>query len=82
MTIGAPGVGGPAGSTRRAAPAGNRDADALAVLAALATTAVLLSVGELATALTWDLDRTAAASEHAADRPPLAGPVALRRVPP
>lgn len=54
----------------------------LVVLTALATTATPLDVDELASALTWTLERTAAALEHAVARPHLAGPAALRRAPP
>ncbi|GAB1639603.1 helix-turn-helix domain-containing protein [Krasilnikovia sp. MM14-A1259] len=65
-----------------AARAADLDTDALAVLTALATSSVPLTAEELATALTWPLDRVAAALHHAADQPSLAGPVALRRIPP
>jgi hypothetical protein len=58
------------------------DADARTVLAALATAATPATVDELGTALGWTLDRTAAALDHAHRRPELAGPYALRRVPP
>jgi hypothetical protein len=57
-------------------------ADARTVLAALATATTPVTVDELATALSWTLDRTAAAIEHAHERPELAGPYALRRLPP
>jgi len=58
------------------------DADARTGLAALATAATPVAVDELAAALGWTLDRTAAALNHALDRPELAGPYALRRIPP
>ncbi|MGV9386191.1 hypothetical protein ACWDRB_61035 [Nonomuraea sp. NPDC003707] len=58
------------------------DTDALTVLTALATTSIPLTAGELAAALTWTLDRVTAALNHAHAHPALAGPAALRRVPP
>jgi hypothetical protein len=58
------------------------DTDARTVLAVLATAATQVTVDELATVLGWTLDRTAAALDHAFDRPELAGPYALRRIPP
>src|SRR5262249_31840098 len=72
----------PAGPHDTARPAA--DGDARAVLAALATAATPLTVDELATVLGWTLDRAAAAVavDRALDRPELAGPHALRRVPP
>src|SRR5262249_36538656 len=70
----------PAGPHDTAQPAA--DGDARAVLAALATAATPLTVDELATVLGWTLDRAAAAVDRALDRPELAGPHALRRVPP
>ncbi len=57
-------------------------ADARTALAALATAATPVAVDDLAAALGWTLDRTAAALNHALDRPELAGPYALRRIPP
>jgi hypothetical protein len=56
--------------------------DARTVLVALAAAATPLAVDELATVLGWTLDRTTAAIDHALARPELAGPHALRRVPP
>jgi hypothetical protein len=41
-----------------------------------------VTVDELAIVLGWTLDRTAAALDAAFDQPELAGPYALRRVPP
>jgi hypothetical protein len=58
------------------------DTDARTVLAALATAQIPVTVDELATVLGWTLDRTAAAIDHAGNRPALAGPYALRRVSP
>jgi hypothetical protein len=52
--------------------------DALVLLTALASTSVPLSTEELAEALTWDLERVAAAVGHAEDHPELG----LRRIPP
>ncbi|WP_433235223.1 hypothetical protein ACQPYK_24950 [Streptosporangium sp. CA-135522] len=56
--------------------------DALTVLTALATTSIPLTADELATVLRWTLDRITTALSHAHAHPALAGPVALRRVPP
>lgn len=56
--------------------------DTRTVLVALATAGTPLTTDQLATALGWTLDRTAAALEYAAGRPELAGPYALRRVAP
>jgi hypothetical protein len=58
----------------------NTDADV--VLVALMHGGIPLSVVELATALSWSLDRTQAAVDHARHHPERAGPVVLRRVPP
>ncbi|MEV5554694.1 hypothetical protein AB0L44_13645 [Nonomuraea wenchangensis] len=58
------------------------DTDALTVLTALATTSIPLTPDELAAALRWTLDRVTMALDHAYAHPALAGPVALRRVPP
>ncbi|MEV0633270.1 hypothetical protein [Nonomuraea wenchangensis] len=58
------------------------DTDALTVLTALATTSIPLTTDELAAALRWALDRVTVALDHAYAHPALAGPVALRRVPP
>jgi hypothetical protein len=74
-------------SRRRQAPgdpggAQDRQADALAVLTALATAQAPLSAGQLARALGWQLPRTTAAIAAAQDNPGLSGPLALRRVPP
>jgi len=74
-------------TNRRQAPAAepqpaDLDTEALGVLAALATIGEPLTTDELTTALGWNLDRTTAALEHAIDRPHLAGPVALPRIPP
>ena len=57
-------------------------ADALTVLAALATARAPLSADQLARALGWPLPRTAAAIAAAQDDPGLGGPLALRRIPP
>jgi hypothetical protein len=56
-------------------------ADALTVLAALATARAPLSADQLARALGWPLPRTAAAIAAAQDDPGLGGPLALRRIP-
>lgn len=63
-------------------PPGDLDTDALAVLTALATSSVPLTTEDLTAALAWTLDRVTAALAHATDQPHLAGPVALRRIPP
>ncbi|MFF5205855.1 hypothetical protein [Streptosporangium sp. NPDC000396] len=60
----------------------NLDIDALTVLTALATTSSPLTADELAAALRWTLDEVTTALGHAHAHPALAGPVALRRVPP
>jgi hypothetical protein len=60
---------------------GDADADALAVLAALYVAHNPLDVDAIAEALGFDLDRTAAALEHAATARHLAGPMALRARP-
>lgn len=65
-----------------AVPPADLDTEALSVLTALATSGEPLTTDELTTALGWNLDRTTAALEHATDRAHLAGPVALRRIPP
>lgn len=57
------------------------DTDTLTVLTALATS-IPLTADELATALRWTLDRVTKALNHAHAHPALAGPVALRRIPP
>jgi hypothetical protein len=58
------------------------DADALTVLTALATAEHPLSADQLAHDLGWELSRVHAALAHAQQQPDLAGPMALRRVPP
>jgi hypothetical protein len=58
------------------------ETDALTVLTALATATGPMLVDELATALTWQLDRVQAALEHADAHPRLGGPLALRRTAP
>jgi hypothetical protein len=69
---------------RQPAAAAGQDqrADALTVLTALATSRAPLSADQLATALEWQLPRTMAAIAAAQDSPDLAGPLALRRIPP
>ena len=47
---------------------------ALAILTALTTTSVPLTTDALATAVTWTLDRTADALQHAVAHPHLGGP--------
>ena len=69
----------PVAATPATAPE-QHDHDALAVLTVLATSSVPLTTDALATALAWTLDRTADAVQHAAARPHLGGPVAVRRV--
>ena len=56
--------------------------DALTVLTALATARTPLSADQLASALEWQLPRTAAAIAAAQGSPDLGGPLALRRIPP
>jgi hypothetical protein len=79
---------GPAAHSHPAGRAGGNGAgpddgaDARTVLAALAAAATPVTVDELAIALGWTLDRTAAAIERAYEQPELAGPYAVRRVPP
>jgi hypothetical protein len=77
---------GPLLSSRREPAAGNSGpglrADALTVLTALATAAVPLTADQLARALGWQLPRAAAAITAARDDPGLAGPLAVRRIPP
>ncbi|MEU4546920.1 hypothetical protein [Nonomuraea dietziae] len=58
------------------------DTDALTVLTALATSSIPLTADELAAALRWTLERVTTALSHAHAHRALAGPVALRRVPP
>lgn len=58
------------------------NADALAVLTALAHARTPLSIDELAQALTWSLSRVQGALNYAQHHPRLAGPLALRQVPP
>lgn len=58
------------------------EADTLVLLAALAHARTPLSVDDLAGTLGWPLGRVEAALGHAVQHPGLAGPMALRRVPP
>jgi hypothetical protein len=58
------------------------EADTLVLLAALAHARTPLSVDDLARTLGWPLERVDAALGHAHHHPGLAGPMALRRVPP
>ena len=74
-------------SRRRQAPGDaeggqDRTADALTVLAALATAQAPLSADQLTRAVGWQLPRTIAAIAVAQDNPGLSGPLALRRIPP
>jgi hypothetical protein len=77
---------GPLLSRLRQAPAGDggedRRSDALTLLTALATARTPLTADQLAGALGWQLPRTTAAIAAAQDNPDLAGPLALRRIPP
>lgn len=61
-------------------PAAARRADALTLLAALATATAPLTTDQLAEAMGWTLARIITAVEHAAATPALAGPLALRQV--
>ncbi|MFC5753617.1 hypothetical protein [Actinomadura rugatobispora] len=70
---------------RRTAPASREpdiDQDARTVLTALTVAAVPLTRDALAQALDWTLHRAQQALDHALNHPQLAGPLALRRVPP
>jgi hypothetical protein len=73
-------------SRRRQAPGNDLGqdlrADALTVLTALVTARAPLSADQLTRVLGWQLPRTAAAIAAAQNDPDLAGPLALRRVPP
>ncbi|MFC5724126.1 hypothetical protein ACFP1Z_28555 [Streptomyces gamaensis] len=63
-------------------PDPSTDADATAVLNALAHAGRPLNVDYLAECLHWDIDRTIEALDHAWAQPSLGGPYALRRVAP
>jgi hypothetical protein len=58
------------------------DTYAVVALTALTTATVPLTVDALADALDWPLARAHAALSHAKAHPHLAGPLALRRIPP
>jgi hypothetical protein len=60
-------------------PDDTADDDAETILAALAISPAPVGADELATALSWTLDRTANALKHAERTPDLSGPMRLRR---
>lgn len=60
-------------------PGDTPDEDAATVLAALAIAPAPMSTDDLATALTWPLDRTENALKHVERTPALSGPMRLRR---
>ncbi|WP_153054225.1 helix-turn-helix domain-containing protein [Planomonospora sphaerica] len=64
------------------APEPDPDDDALAVAAALVAADIALSADALADVLDWPLARAQTALDHLQAHPHLAGPLALRRVPP
>lgn len=68
--------------TTTSTPPGQADHDTIVILAALLHARTALTQADLAETLDWPLTRVAAALQHLADHPHLAGPCRLHRVPP